>query len=134
MIPFCGTISQTVLGAIQCDSYGYQTFFANRIVEIQKTGVIGDWWWIPGSLNIADIITRGASPKDLDKDSMWQNGTEFLKSVNEWPKRSAAEIADDATEKINKLLRNVFSVAVTRAQMEKSNEEEKKVSITEGSV
>ncbi len=96
--------SQTVLGAIQRESYGYQTFFANRIGEIQKTGVMGDWWWIPGNLNIADIITRGASPKDLDKDSMWQNGPEFLKkSVNEWPKRSAAEIADDARERINKL-------------------------------
>ncbi len=71
--------SQTVLGAIQRESYGYQTFFANRIGEIQKTGVMGDWWWIPGNLNIADIITRGASPKDLDKDSMWQNGPEFLK-------------------------------------------------------
>ncbi|XP_048035062.1 uncharacterized protein LOC125260633 [Megalobrama amblycephala] len=110
--------SQTVLGAIQRDSYGYQTFFANRIGEIQKTGASSDWWWIPGDLNIADIITRGASPKDLDEDSIWQNGPEFLKrSVEEWPKRSAAEIADDARERVNKLQRKVFSAAVTRGQI-----------------
>ncbi|KAG1961312.1 hypothetical protein F2P79_005478 [Pimephales promelas] len=62
--------SQTVLGAIQRDSYGFQTFLANRIGEIQKTGATEDWWWIPGKLNITDIITRGASSKDLDEDSM----------------------------------------------------------------
>lgn len=42
-------------------------FFANRIGEIQKTGATSDWWWVPGNLNIADIITRGAGPKDLDE-------------------------------------------------------------------
>lgn len=45
--------SQTVLGAIQRDSYGYQTFFANRVGEIQKSAAVEDWWWIPGDLNIA---------------------------------------------------------------------------------
>lgn len=37
--------SQTVLGAIQRDSYGYNTFFANRLGEIQKAGPVQDWWW-----------------------------------------------------------------------------------------
>ncbi|KAK5882653.1 hypothetical protein CesoFtcFv8_021215 [Champsocephalus esox] len=35
--------SQTVLGAIQRESYGYQTFFANIIGEIQDTTAIQDW-------------------------------------------------------------------------------------------
>lgn len=34
--------SQTILGVIQKDSYGYQTFFANRIGEIQKAGPVED--------------------------------------------------------------------------------------------
>lgn len=63
--------SQTILGVIQKDSYGYQTFFANRIGEIQKAGPVEDWRWIEGSLNISDIITRGASPEELDEDSEW---------------------------------------------------------------
>lgn len=36
--------SQTVLGAIQWESYGFQTFFANRVGEIQKAGPVTDWW------------------------------------------------------------------------------------------
>ncbi len=79
--------SQTVLGAIQRDRYSYQTFFANRVGKIQKAGPIEDWWWIPGDLNITDIITRGGTSKDLKEDYTWQNGQGFLKwPVEEWPK------------------------------------------------
>uniref|UniRef100_G3NG64 Reverse transcriptase domain-containing protein n=2 Tax=Gasterosteus aculeatus TaxID=69293 RepID=G3NG64_GASAC len=84
--------SQTVLGAIQRESYGFQTFFANRIGEIQGSTQRQDWWWIPGTLNIADIITRGAGPKDLDEGSPWQQGPEFLSlPANEWPIKSAKD-------------------------------------------
>ena len=34
---------QTVLGDIQRDSCGYQTFFANRVGEIQKAGLVEDF-------------------------------------------------------------------------------------------
>lgn len=61
--------TQTVLRAVQRESYGYQTFFANRIGEIQGSTNVQDWWLIPGPLNIADIISRGAAPKDLDEGS-----------------------------------------------------------------
>lgn len=52
---------------------GTRHFFANRVGEIQKTGPVTDWWWIPGDLNIADSITRGAAPEDLQEESEWQN-------------------------------------------------------------
>ncbi len=52
-----------------------------------------DWWWIPSDLNIADIITRGGSPKDLKEDSVWQRGPVFLRwPVEDWPMKSAAEV------------------------------------------
>ncbi|KAJ8002280.1 hypothetical protein DPEC_G00178250 [Dallia pectoralis] len=57
--------SQTILGAIQKDSYGYQTFFANRIGEIQKAGSVESWRWVEGRQNIADLITSEASPEEL---------------------------------------------------------------------
>jgi len=69
--------SQTVLGAIQRESYGYQTFFANRIGKIQNNSNVFDWWWIPGPYNIADIITRGASPQDLDENQSGKMGQSF---------------------------------------------------------
>lgn len=59
--------SQTILAAIQKDSYGFQTFFANRIGEIQKAGHVEDWRWIEGKRNIADILTRGATPEELNE-------------------------------------------------------------------
>ena len=78
--------SQTVLGAIQHESYGFQTFFANRIGVIQSSMQLQDWCRVPGPLNIADIITRGAGPRDLDENSTWQQGPKFLyRPTDEWP-------------------------------------------------
>lgn len=117
--------SQTVIGAIQRDSYGYKTFFANRVGEIQKAGLVQDWWWICGDLNIADIITRGGTPEDLYEDSTWQNGPEFLKwPVEEWPIKSAGEVAANARESVNKLQRKAFPSALTRAQARSQQKED----------
>lgn len=113
--------SQTVLGAIQRDSYGYQTFFANRVGEIQKSASVADWKWIPGEQNIADLITRGGNPEDLKEDSVWQNGPEFLtRPVDEWPTKSARDVAAYAKEGINKLQRKCFTAALTRAQVRRN--------------
>ncbi|XP_027138459.1 uncharacterized protein LOC113746562 [Larimichthys crocea] len=109
--------SQTVLGAIQRESYGFQTFFANRVGEIQKAGPVADWWWIPGAVNIADLVTRGCPPGQLDENSVWQKGPNFLSSpVEDWPMKSASEVAADAREMVSKLQRKAFSAVLTRAQ------------------
>lgn len=63
--------SQTILAAIQKDSYGYQTFFANQIGEIQKAGQVEDWRWIEGKRNIADLLTTGATLEELNEGSEW---------------------------------------------------------------
>lgn len=112
--------SQTVLGAIQRESYGFQTFFANRIGEIQSSTQLQDWWWIPGPLNIADIITRGAGPKDLDENSPWQQGPKFLSlPADEWPIKSAKDVSAAARESVGKMQKKSFAAALTRAQVKK---------------
>ena len=112
--------SQTVLGAIQRESYGFQTFFANRVGEIQKIGPVTDWWWIPGQYNVADLVTRGCSPEQLGGDSPWQRGPDFLaRPVEEWPMKSAAEVAAGTREEVSKLQRKAFSAATTRAQVKR---------------
>ena len=109
--------SQTVLGAIQRESYGYQTFFANRVGEIQGSTDIRDWWWIPGPENIADIITRGASPDDLTEESEWQSGPKFLwLPESEWPKKSAKDVAAQARDNIAKIQKKAFVAVLTRSQ------------------
>ncbi|XP_077949972.1 uncharacterized protein LOC144389412 [Gasterosteus aculeatus] len=105
--------SQTILGAIQKDSYGYQTFFANRIGEIQKAGSVDSWRWVEGRLNIADLITRGASPEELAEGSVWQEGPKFLKlPESEWPVKTAREINPLVAE-IGGLRRKAFTGLVT---------------------
>lgn len=112
--------SQTILGAIQRESYGFQIFFANLTGEIQTSTNIQDWQWIPGTHNIADVITRGASPQDLDQDSEWQNGPQFLVlPVSEWPIKSAKELAATARENIDKLQKKAFVAALSRTKMGK---------------
>ena len=112
--------SQTVLGAIQRESYGYQTFFANRVGEIQDSTNVQDWWWIPGVLNVADLITRGAGPKDLTEDSEWQTGPKFLSlPEGEWPKRSAKDVAAAARENIEKIQKKSFVAVLNSTNLRK---------------
>ena len=112
--------SRTVLGAIQRESYGYQTFFANRIGEIQGSTNVQDWWWIPGPLNIADIISRGASPEELDEDTEWQLGPKFLSlPEREWPVKSAKDVAVEARENIMRIQKKAFVAALTRSGAKK---------------
>lgn len=109
--------SQTVLGAIQRESYGYKTFFANRIGEIQGITKPQEWWWIPGPQNIADVISRGANPQNLDENSEWQNGPKFLSlPVDEWPIKSAKDLAITARESISKLQKKAFAAVLTRSK------------------
>ena len=71
---------------IQKESYGFKTFVGVRIGEIQELTNKEDWYWIEGTQNIADIISRGAAARDLREGSEWQNGPAFLKlPEEEWP-------------------------------------------------
>ncbi|GAA6105975.1 uncharacterized protein LOC122145514 [Tachysurus ichikawai] len=75
-------------------------------------------------MNIADI-TRGAGPKDLDEDSEWQSGPKFLSlPVNEWPIKSAKDVAAAARENITKIQKKTFVTTLTRAQLKNQEPEE----------
>ncbi|KAI7800929.1 gag-pol fusion polyprotein, partial [Triplophysa rosa] len=88
------------------ESYGYKTFFANRIGEIQGITTPQEWWWILGPQNIAD-------------NSEWQNRPKFLSSpVEEWPIKSARDLATAAQETINRLQKKAFAVALARSKAE----------------
>ena len=54
---------------IQKQSYGFNTYVAVRVGEIQSSISQTERQWIEGQLNIADGTTRGKHPKDLDKGS-----------------------------------------------------------------
>ena len=78
--------SEIVRAMINKDSYGFNTFAANRVGEIHRHTQIENWFWIEGKLNIADLTTRGCNAAELNSDSMWQNGPEFLNLPEaDWP-------------------------------------------------
>ena len=84
------TDSEIVHAMTQKESYGFNTFAANRIGEIQEGTEKDEWCWVPGKLNVADLTTRGLKPTEIDAESIWQNGPLFLKEEEEdWPVRQA---------------------------------------------
>tara|TARA_B110001454_G_scaffold196478_1_gene199376 strand:- start:542 stop:6220 length:5679 start_codon:yes stop_codon:yes gene_type:complete len=83
---YCITDSEIVRAMIQKESYGFNTFVAVRIGEIQEVTDQSSWFWIEGVSNIADIITRGCQPSDMNSESIWQRGPRFLEEPEaSWP-------------------------------------------------
>ena len=78
--------SQIVHAMVQKESYGYNTFAATRIGEIQSGTNPEDWCWVVSEQNIADWLTRGKEPNEIDLSSAWQKGPGLLKlPESEWP-------------------------------------------------
>ena len=69
--------SSIVRAQIQKESYGFATFVATRIGEIQSLTDPTEWWWIPTEENPADMVTRINSADKLS-EPMWQKGPSFL--------------------------------------------------------
>ena len=64
----------------------WKTFIANRVSEIQHMTVGALWAHIPGIENPADIISRGMDPEQLQHNSVWWHGLDWLaKPSHFWP-------------------------------------------------
>lgn len=84
--------SSIVRSQIQKESRSFNTFVAVRIAEIQTKTDPREWWWIDSSMNIADLTSKPCGPREIGKDSTWQNGPKFLTlPVAEWPIRRTCE-------------------------------------------
>ena len=87
--------SEIVKAMISKQSYGFNTFAANRIGEIQQRTEPSEWYWLSGKLNIADCLTRGAAPRELGEGSRWQCGPDFLyKDEADWPLSNESQVQD----------------------------------------
>ena len=73
--------SQIVHAMIQKNSYGFNTFAATRIGEIQEGTNPTDWYWVESEHNIADCLARGKKPSDIGLESIWQKGTRIPKTT-----------------------------------------------------
>lgn len=78
--------SEIVKAILQNESYGFNTYAAIYIGEIQTSTNPDDWKWVESRWNIADWTKRGKHPNELDEKSQWPNGPEFLKfPESQWP-------------------------------------------------
>ena len=78
--------STIVRSQIQKDSYDFKTFVATRVSEIQSKTKGGEWYWVDGKLNPADLLTRPCNSESLRSNSFWQKGPDFLSLPHElWP-------------------------------------------------
>ncbi|XP_059620611.1 uncharacterized protein LOC132264419, partial [Phlebotomus argentipes] len=84
---FFWTDSMVVYHQIQSLDKKFDVFVAHRLGKIHTVSQREDWNHVPGTLNPADIISRGTSTEDLRNSTMWWHGAPFLlQSRSHWPR------------------------------------------------
>ena len=76
--------SQIVHAMVRKESYGFKTFAATRIGEVQDDTNPQNRYWITSGQNIADWLTRGKRPDEIYYNGPWQKGPDFLKLPEGW--------------------------------------------------
>ena len=94
------TDSQIVLHWIHNDSRVHKQWLRNRQIEVLRFTLAAWWLYVKSADMIADIGTRrGAQLKDVDQDSNWINGFEWMKGdLSDFPTKTVDEIKLSASE------------------------------------
>ena len=74
--------SMTVLGYIRNTTSRYKSFVANRLAVIQDLTEVHQWHHVDGTLNPADLASRGISASDNEMLDLWLQGPIFLKDAS----------------------------------------------------
>lgn len=92
------TDSTIVLAWLATPPHTLNTFVANRVVEINELTADCKWDHVRSELNPADCASRGLTPDQLVKHSLWWHGPPFLQdSPKTWP-RSLPAIPEEIPE------------------------------------
>lgn len=81
------TDAKTVLCWIRNSELRLKQFVSFRIGEILESTNVNQWRYVPSSSNVADKATKWVTTPDVQEDSVWFKGPDFLKKEeDEWPK------------------------------------------------
>jgi len=90
------TDSKVTLCWIKSTSKKWKTFVSHRVGEIQEKTSLTEWFHVKGSENPADIISRGCSPTELSRYTLWWHGPEWLiQNEEHWPVVQQEEISNE---------------------------------------
>lgn len=80
--------SMDVLWWVRGHGRSFRPFVANRVGEIQLVTEPAQWQHVGTAENPADLCTRGATPEELEGNSLWWQGPKWLLSSDKasWPK------------------------------------------------
>nr|XP_047141349.1 uncharacterized protein LOC124816272 [Hydra vulgaris] len=91
-----------VLWWIKNQSRKLKPFVANRVGFIQSKTELKQWRYIPTKTNVADLLTRGTTVKELESNYVWCHGPSFLNSLEEkWP-QNHIEVTQEASIEVKK--------------------------------
>ena len=83
----------------------WRQYIQNRVNEIRSLSSPDIWHFCPGSLNPADLPSRGMADKVCDPESVWYNGPGFLSQPdNEWPV-DPANVSTESSEVLSEVLK-----------------------------
>ena len=81
----CYTDSSCTLAWINGEASKYKTFVANRVAEIHTLVGKEQWQHCPGSLNPADMASRGLSGAEMVSANTWFRGPDWLRTQEVCP-------------------------------------------------
>ncbi|XP_046145012.1 uncharacterized protein LOC123988552 [Osmia bicornis bicornis] len=80
------TDSTIVLNWLRTSPHLLKTFVANRVAEIQSKTSNTEWRHVPTTDNPADLISRGQTPEEFLRPSIWHHGPKWLAGKRHlWP-------------------------------------------------
>ena len=114
--------STVALGFISNTEAQYHMFVANRVAEIRRSTDVAQWHHIPGSLNPADLASRGCNLTLLNKSNWW-SGPAFLRQLD-----ISEHISDDVDHRkytqdsveVKKVKQTLSTVATVKANMDET--------------
>ena len=90
--------SMTVLGYIRNTTSRYKSFVANRLAVIHDLTEVHQWHHVDGTMNPADLASRGIVASEREKIQFWLQGPAFLRD-KVYPESEAKSSLSDELER-----------------------------------